>query len=151
MVNRDYRADHLDFDVDYSSSIELEQKLKALPGKAEYETNNYLWSNAGAILEKEVYSHMPRSQYKKYGEPKTHAKDSKSLEIIRYNLGVKVQTKIKPKSKDFGYLIFPNEGRGIKQKNKGAQEFFDRALESKSNEIAEGLLNHLSKKIEEEI
>lgn len=149
MSSRDYRADHLD--LDYSQSIKFEQKLKALPGKAEYETNNYLWSEAGDILEKGVYERMPRSKYKKYGKPKTHAKDSESLETIRYNLGVKVQTKIKPKSKDFGYLIFPNEGRGIKQVNKGAQEFFDKTLESKANQITEGLLNHLDKKIEEEL
>lgn len=137
--------------LDYSKSIELEQKLKLLPGKAEYEVNNFLWSEAGNILEKEVYDKMPRSQYKKYGKPKTHAKDSESLEIIRYNLGVKIQTKIKPKSKDFGYLIFPNEGRGIKQKNKGAQEFFDKTLENKSDEITNGLIKHLDKKIEEEL
>lgn len=148
MSNRNYRADHLD--VDYSQSLELEQKLKLLPGKAEYETNNYLWSKAGNILEKGVYDQMPRSKYKKYGQPKSHAKDTESLEIVRYNLGVKVQTKIKPKSKDFGYLIFPNEGRGIKQKNKGAQEFFDKTLESKSGEITNGLLDHLDKKIIEE-
>lgn len=149
MSNRDYRKDHLS--VTYDDSIELEQKLKALPGKAEYETNNYLWSKAGDILEKGVYKRMPRSKYKKYGTPKTHAKDTESLEIIRYNLGVKVQTKIKPKSKDFGYLIFPNEGRGIKQKNKGAQEFFDKTLESETNKITDGLINHLNKKIEEEL
>lgn len=137
--------------LDYSKSIELEKKLKLLPGKAEYEVNNYLWSEAGNILEKEVYNRMPRSQYKKYGKPKTHAKDSESLEIIRYNLGVKIQSKIKPKSKDFGYLIFPNEGRGIKQKNKGAQEFFDKTLENKSDEITNSLIKHLDKKIEEEL
>ncbi len=137
--------------LDYSKSIELEQKLKALPEKGEYETNNYLWSKAGSILEKGVYDRMPRSQYKKYGKPKTHAKDSKSLEMIRYNLGVKIQTKTKPKSQDFGYLVFPNEGRGIRQRNKGSQEFFEKTLESKSDEITNGLLNHLDKKIEEEI
>ena len=138
-------------ELDYSQSTELEQKLKALPNKAEYETNNYLWSKAGDILEKGVYKRMPRSKYKKYGKPKTHAKDTESLEIIRYNLGVKVQTKIKPKSKDFGYLIFPNEGRGIKQKNKGSQEFFEKTLESETNKITNGLLDHLDKKIKEEI
>lgn len=138
--------------LDYSKSIELENKLKALPNKAEYETNNYLWSKAGNILEKGVYERMPRSKYRhSKNMPKSHAKDTESLEIVRYNLGVKIQTKVKPKSKDFGYLIFPNEGRGIRQKNKGSQEFFEKTLESKSDEITNGLLNHLDKKIEEEI
>ena len=138
--------------LDYSKSIELENKLKALPNRAEYETNNYLWSKAGNILEKGVYERMPRSKYRhSESMPKSHAKDTESLEIIRYNLGVKIQTKVKPKSKDFGYLIFPNEGRGIRQKNTGSQEFFEKTLESKSDEITNGLLNHLDKKIEEEI
>lgn len=139
--------------LDYKSLIKFEEKLKLLPQKAEYEVNNYLWSEAGNVLEKEVYRRMPRSHYEHYskGKPKSHAKDSESLEIIRYNLGVKVQTKIKPKSRDFGYLIFPDEGRGIRQKKKGKQDFFGKSLESKENKITDGLVSHLNKKIEEEL
>ena len=97
---------------------------------------------------------MPRSNKNKSkvkDAPKVHAKDSDSLDKVTYNLGIKVQTHLKPKSKDFGYLIFPDEGRGIYQKKKGAQEFFGKALESKTNEVADGLLNHLNKKIEEDL
>lgn len=138
--------------LNYNDILKLQEKLKLLPLKAEYEVNNYLWSEAGSILEKEVYTRMPRSEYKhSKGKPKMHAKDTESLDIIRYNLGVKIQTKIKPKSKDFGYLIFPDEGRGIKQKRKGSQEFFRKALDSKSEKIVDGLITHLNKKIEEEI
>lgn len=139
--------------LEFKDLVKFQEKLKLLPKKAEYEANNYLWSEAGNILEKEVYARMPRSHYQHYskGMPKTHAKDSESLEIIRYNLGVKVQTKIKPRSKDFGYLIFPDEGRGIRQKKKGSQEFFGKSLESKENKIADGLTDHLNKKIEEEL
>ena len=139
--------------LDYKDLIKFEEKLKMLPHTAEYEVNNYLWSKAGDILEKEVYTRMPRSKYIHYskGAPKTHAKDSESLEIIRYDLGVKVQTKTKPRSKDFGYLIFPDEGRGIRQKKKGSQEFFGKSLESKGDKISDGLIVHLNKKIEEEL
>lgn len=139
--------------LDYKSLIKFEEKLKLLPQRAEYEVNNYLWSEAGNVLEKEVYRRMPRSHYEHYskGKRKSHAKDSESLEIIRYNLGVKVQTKIKPKSKDFGYLIFPDEGRGIRQLKKGKQEFFGKSLDSKNNQIVDGLVDHLNKKIEEEL
>ena len=139
--------------LDYKSLIKFEEKLKLLPQRAEYEVNNYLWSEAGNVLEKEVYRRMPRSHYEHYskGKPKSHAKDSESLEIIRYNLGVKVQTKIKPKSRDFGYLIFPDEGRGIRQLKKGKQEFFGKSLDSKNNQIVDGLVDHLNKKIEEEL
>lgn len=139
--------------VDYKELVKLEEKMKLLPKSAEYEVNNYLWSEAGSIFEKEVYARMPRSHYKHYSKnkPKTHAKDTESLEIIRYNLGVKIQTKLKPRSKDFGYLIFPDEGRGIRQKKKGQQNFFGKSLESKEKQVTDGLTEHLNKKIKEKI
>lgn len=139
--------------INYEDIKKLEGKFKKLPNTAEYEINDYLWSEAGEILQKEVYSKMPRSIYKHYSkkQPKTHAKDTDSLEIVKYNLGVKVQTKTKPRSKDFGYLIFPDEGRGIRQRKKGSQEFFNKSLESKGKDVVDGLSEHLDKKIEEEL
>lgn len=140
--------------LDFNELIKFEEKIKALPKKAEYEINNYLWNNAGNILKKQVYANMPRSNKNKSkvkDAPKVHAKDVESLDKATFNLGIRVLTHLKPKSKDFGYLIFPDEGRGLRQKRKGAQEFFSRALENKTDEIAEGLLNHLDKKIEEEL
>lgn len=140
--------------LDYSEIAKLEEKIKALPKKAEYEINNYLWNNAGNILQKQVYANMPRSHKDKSKvkkAPKVHAKDVDSLDKETFNLGVRIQTHLKPSLKDFGYLIFPDEGRGKHQKRKGAQEFFGRALDKRTNEIAEGLLSHLDKKIEEEI
>jgi len=139
--------------INYEDIKKLEEKFKKLPNTAEYEINDYLWSETGEILQKEVYSKMPRSIYKHYSkkQPKTHAKDTDSLEIVKYNLGVKVQTKTKPRSKDFGYLIFPDEGRGIRQRKKGGQEFFNKSLESKGKDVVDGLSEHLDKKIEEEL
>lgn len=129
----------------------LEKKFKLLPNTAEFEINNYMWSEASKILEKEVYKRMPLSKYEHFtkGAPKTHAKQSESLEQVRYQLGIKIQTKIRPRSKDFGYLIFPDEGRGIRQRKKGKQEFFNKALESENSKITKGLTSHLNKKIEE--
>lgn len=140
--------------LNYTKLAKFEERIKALPQKAEYEINNYLWNDAGNTLKKQVYANMPRSSKNKSkvtNAPKTHAKDVESLDKATFNLGVRVQTHLKPKSKDFGYLIFPDEGRGIHQKRKGAQEFFGKALESKTNEIADGLLDYLNKKIEEEL
>lgn len=140
--------------LDYSEIAKLEERIKALPKKAEYEINNYLWNNAGNILQKQVYANMPRSNKDKTKvkkAPKVHAKDSDSLDKETFNLGIRIQTHLKPRSKDFGYLIFPDEGRGKHQRRKGAQEFFGRALDKKTDEIADGLLNHLDKKIEEEL
>lgn len=136
-----------------SKDIEiLQEKLKLLPKKAEYEMNNYFWNTAGDILKKRVMQNLPRSNRNKSNyknSPKSHAKDVESLDKISFNLGIKVQTKLKPKSKDFGYLIFPDEGRGKHQSR--SQEFFNKALETETEKIKEGLLEHINKKIEEEI
>lgn len=138
--------------LEFSDFLKLEEKIKALPQKAEYEINSYLWNQGGDIFKKQVYQNMPKSNKNKSGYtkgPKIHAKDTESLDKVTFNLGIKVQTHLKPKSKDFGYLIFPDEGRGKHQRR--AQEFFGRALESKEKQIANGIEEHLNKKIEEEL
>lgn len=130
----------------------LQQKFAMLPNKAEYELNNYFWNEAGNILKAKVMQNMPRSSRNKSNikkGPKVHAKDVESLEKITYNLGIKVQTQLKPQSKDFGYLIFPDEGRGKHQSR--SQEFFHKSLESESDKIKKGLMEHMNKKIEEEL
>lgn len=95
--------------IDFSDCKELEDKMKRLPHATQYAINEYLWDKAGAILEKDIYKRMPRSQYMHYSKnkPKTHAKDSNSLEQVKFNLGIKVQTKTKPKSKDFWLFNIP--------------------------------------------
>lgn len=140
--------------IDYTKIVKFEERFKALPKKSEYEMNNYLWNKGGTIFEQQVYKNMPRSNKDKSKvkkAPKLHAKDVESLDKITFNLGVKIQTHLKPSSKDFGYLIFPDEGRGKHQRRKGEQAFFRKALETKTDEVVDGLLNHLNKKIEEEL
>lgn len=140
------------FELSYENIEIIKKKFGMLPRKAEYELNNYLWNDANKILSKKVMQNMPRSRRNKSKikkAPKTHAKDVESLEDIRYNLGIKVRTKLKPTSKDFGYLIFPDEGRGKHQSR--SQEFFNKSLNSETNKIKSGIIKHLNKKIEEEL
>ena len=40
--------------LDFTEIAKLEERIKALPKKAEYEINNYLWNDAGNILRKQV-------------------------------------------------------------------------------------------------
>lgn len=138
--------------VKYEAIENLIKKFSNLPHTAEYSINEYLWGEAGDILEKELMRRMPRSKDKHYGLPKAHAKDTDSLEIFKgINLMVKVETKIKPKSKDYGYLIFPDEGRGIHNIRKGAQEFFQKTLDAKEYEITDRLTKHLIEDIDKNI
>ena len=140
------------FTIDTKDLEKLQKKLSMLPNTAEYELNNYLWNRAGDILKRKVMQNMPRSSRDKSNYrkgPKTHAKDDESLEKITYNLGIKVHTKLKPKLKNFGYLIFPDEGRGKHQSK--SQEFFNKSLESETDKLKEGLFEHLNNKIEEDL
>ncbi len=140
--------------IDFSKVKKFQERWNALPKKSEYEANNYLWNEGGDVFKTQVLKFMPRSNKDKSKvkkAPKVHAKDVESLDKIPFNLGIKVQTKLKPSSKDFGYLIFPDEGRGKHQKRKGEQAFFGRALETKTDEVGDGLLGHLNNKIEEEL
>lgn len=140
--------------IDFSKVKKFQERWNALPKKSEYEANNYLWNEGGDVFKTQVLKFMPRSNKDKSKvkkAPKVHAKDVESLEKIPYNLGIKVQTKLNPSSKDFGYLIFPDEGRGKHQRKKGEQAFFGRALDTKTDEVADGLLDHLNNKIEEEL
>lgn len=140
------------FTIDSKDLEKLQRKLSMLPNTAEYELNNYFWNEAGDILKKRVMQNMPRSKRdkSKYKRgPRTHAKDDESLEKVTYNLGIKVHTKLKPRLKDFGYLIFPDEGRGKHQSK--SQEFFNKSLESETDKLREGLFEHLNKKIEEDL
>lgn len=138
--------------LEFKNIETLEKKFKALPLTAEFEVNNYMWNQAGDILKKEVYRNMPQSRRNKsniQNAPKIHAKSTESLDKVTYNLGIKIQTHLNPKSKDFGYLIFPDEGRGKHQSR--AQEFFGKALNNKSDEVSDGLADYLNKKIEEDL
>lgn len=140
------------FEISSKDLERLQQKFALLPNKAEYELNNYFWNEVGDILKTKVMQNMPRSNRNKSNikkAPKVHAKDVESLEKITYNLGIKVQTQLNPQSKDFGYLIFPDEGRGKHQSK--SQEFFHKSLESETDKIERGLMEHMNKKIKEEL
>lgn len=138
--------------VNFKDITKLIEKWKQLPKTAEYETNKFLWNEGGDIFKKQVMQNMSRSNKDKSvykNGPKVHAKDVESLDKVTYNLGIKIQTKLSPKSSDFGYLIFPDEGRGKHQRR--AQKFFQGALEKKGDEVSNKLIEHLNKKIEEDL
>ena len=61
----------------------LIKKFDALPRTAEYSINEYLWSEGGDILQRELMRRMPRSKDKHYSLPKSHAKDTDSTEIFK--------------------------------------------------------------------
>ena len=51
--------------IEFKDIKELEEKWKALPQKAEYETNNYIWNKASDIYKKQIFKNMPKSNKNK--------------------------------------------------------------------------------------
>lgn len=86
-------------------------------------------STATALAD-DITDFLPLSNKKKRnGKKHKHAKNSKWWKRVYKNGELDIISKggAASKPKSFGYLIFPDEGRGIKQKR--AQNFGERALQ----------------------
>lgn len=132
--------------VSYTLNSENNKKLvKALKESSknlEKNINEYLYVKGSQKIVEAIISFMPISKRKK-----KHARDLNPLKVDKFNLGIDVYAKggAANKKRSFGYLVFPNEGRGAH--NPIAQEFFQRGLKSKE----EVLFNDILKIIKENL
>ncbi|MFJ8100234.1 hypothetical protein [Lysinibacillus sp. NPDC096212] len=131
--------------VEFNDLTSLEEKIKALPGRAEEAINKVLHTDAIAIATKEMSNLLPVSNVTN----KRHAKESNWSTSEEHNLGFVVKTKggAANKKGSFGYLVFPDEGRG--PSNPWAQHFSDRSLQKSTPKILENLHGALEELIEE--
>ena len=116
------------------------RKFRALGVPIEDACNDYLHSKGYVLTEKEIYRLMPKSDDNRNG--KRHAKSSKSLKPVMYNLGFEIKTQ-----KKFNYLVFPNDALGTSIRNY-PQEFFERALENTEEKILSELADNIISAIE---
>ena len=127
--------------VEFDDLSSLHDKIKQLPNIAERAINDVLHSEGIEIVTQEMTNLMPKSK-----DNKRHAKDSKWSKSEEHNLGFVVKTRggaAKNKG-SFGYLVFPDEGRG--PFNPWQQNFSSRAAQKASPKILEklhGTLNEL--------
>lgn len=114
--------------IDASQLETLAKRFNQFPKEIEKAVNPYLHSEAPQTMEDEIRRLMPVSTVSKSSpwssgslaiRAKDHAKTSGSIVQGKINLGFYLKTTPK-----YGYLIFPEEGRGKKQIRKGAQLFF---------------------------
>ncbi|MEY9972266.1 hypothetical protein ABH966_002640 [Lysinibacillus sp. RC46] len=131
--------------VEFNDLTSLEGKIKALPGRAEKAINQVLHTDAIEIATKEMSNLLPVSNVAN----KRHAKESNWSTSEEHNLGFVVKTKggAANKKGSFGYLVFPDEGRG--PTNPWAQHFSDRSLQKSTPKILEKLHGALEELIEE--
>lgn len=131
--------------VEFNEVDTLVEKIKMLPNRAEKAINQVLHTKGIEIVTQEMTNLIPVSRARN----KKHAKDSKWSKSETSNLEFVVKTKggAANKKGSFGYLVFPDEGRG--PSNPWAQHFSERSLQKSRPKILEELEETLQNAIEE--
>lgn len=128
------------FEINKADLEKLEEKISKLQGIAEDEINKVLHTKSADEVSKSIQQLINVSA-KKRG---THARHGKPFKTEPFNLGFFIKT-----YPSYGYLVFPDEGRGIRNKIK--QDFSGRGIEKERPRVVDDLLEKLTKKIEEEL
>ncbi|WP_130806518.1 hypothetical protein [Senegalia massiliensis] len=134
------------FEIDKKDLEMLEEKISKLGDNAESETNSIIHDFGFRTLEDKVTDKLPVSS-----RNKRHAKYSEPFKADKYNLGFDFKTKggSANKKNSYGYLVFPNEGRG--PRNKIAREFTNKGTSVAKPIIMKELLERITNKIQEVI
>jgi hypothetical protein len=137
------------FELDHREIELLQEKMKRLPGKMEKVVNETLHNDGVEIATEEITNLIPNSQWKNKDLSIAHAKTSKWSKSENHNLGFTIKSKggAANKKGSFGYLVFPNEGRG--SSNPIEQRFMERGMEKATPKILEKLHENIDKTLEE--
>lgn len=134
--------------VDYKDIELLEERMSRLPNVMEGVVNKVLHSDGIRIATEEVTRLIPVATKPGRLPHARHVDWSKSEED---NLGFTVKSKGGAASNkySYGYLVFPDEGRG--SSNPVAQEFLDSGLNNAVPKIITRVLVDVDKKLKEEL
>lgn len=113
------------FEIDYREIQALEESIKLIPGEAEKLINEVLHIEGVRIVTEHITNLIPKSN-----KHKNHAQESKWSKSRTENLEFTVLTKGGAASNkgSFGYLVFPDEGRG--RSNPKEQDFMQSGLDA---------------------
>ena len=139
------------FQFDYSQITELENKIERLPRRLDSMINEVLHSDGVEITTKEITDELPVSHWKGQVRNKIHAKNSKWSTSEEHHLGFTVKTAggAAKNPGSFGYLVFPNEGRG--PSNFIEQRFMELGLAKAVPKIVERLNRKIDEFLEGEL
>ncbi|WP_107951365.1 hypothetical protein [Lysinibacillus parviboronicapiens] len=131
--------------VGFNDIMSLEEKIRMLPNRAEKAINRVLHTRGIEIATREMTNLLPVSRVSN----KKHAKESKwsTSEMANLEFVVKSKGGAANKKGSFGYLVFPDEGRG--PSNPWAQHFSDRSLQKSAPKILAELDEALQELLEE--
>ncbi|UYL94162.1 putative tail component [Geobacillus phage vB_GthS_PK5.2] len=138
------------FELDYEAIKRLEMKMAKLPDRMERATNDVLHTDGIRIATEEITKLIPVSTRKGKIRNKKHARHSNWSKSEKINLGfvIKARGGAANKKGSFGYLVFPNEGRGAH--NPVEQRFMERGLEAATPRILAKLHEKIDQILEEE-
>ncbi|MBU5307547.1 hypothetical protein KQI18_07080 [Clostridioides mangenotii] len=130
------------YDLNFDNSKKLEEALKKSVVNLEPKINEYLHIKGSKQVMQAIIGFMPVSN-----RNKKHAKTSNPLKIQALNLGFEVYAKggAANKSGSFGYLVFPDEGRGTS--NLIAQRFFEEGLKSKEDLLFKDIMKIIEEQL----
>ena len=136
------------YELDHSELEQLENKFKKIPNNVENIINSYLHRDGAEHTAEAITKFIRVSD--PWVPKARHAKTTKWWTIDKENLGFTLKPKggAANKLKSFGYLVFPNEGRG--PRNPLEQRFMERGLSKSINDIMNGLNEHIDQYLEEE-
>lgn len=142
----------VEFKLDVRQLKELETHMAQIPDKSERVINDYLHERGASLTKEEITSLLPVSKWKKQPrrkEEQGHAKYSRPFtkEEINLEFIVKSRGGAANKKGNYGYLVFPNEGRG--PHNPVEQRFMERGLDEAVPTILKELNENLLKTIKE--
>lgn len=135
-----------EFKVDYSELEALEEKFKKIPENVEKIINSYLHVEGVEKVTKDITSLIPVSR-----KSKKHARTSKWSKDKLNNLGFTIKSRGGAANKmgSFGYLVFPNGGRG--PRNHVKHDFMERGLERSTPRVLKGLSELIDQRLREEL
>lgn len=144
----------VNFEVDSLAITRLSEAIKALPNKAEKVINKTLVDKGSKSIAERITPLIPISRERDGNgiRAKEHAKTIKwSATEQKENLSVTVKTKggAANKKGSFGYLVFPNEGRG--KYNTRSIEFMEAGRNLAIPKVIDDLEQQLILTIQEEI
>lgn len=138
------------FELDFESFEEIRNRIGAIGSDIETELNQILKDEGKKTIEPSITNLIPVSRYSKGSKKRgPHAKESRwsKQELGNLEITIKAKGGAANKPGSFGYLVFPNEGRG--PRNHVAQHFMESGRDLAIPELVEITQQKLIAKIEE--
>ncbi|UOE96075.1 hypothetical protein [Alkalihalobacillus sp. LMS39] len=136
------------YEIDFSEVELLEEKLRQLPGNVEKVLNDVLHKTGVKEVTDHITARIPVSKGK-YARIKRHAKMSNWSKSDTGNLEFTVKSRggAAKNRGSFGYLVFPNEGRG--PFNPREQRFMEDGLDNSTSPVLKSINETVDKLLKE--